>query len=81
MDQANSKTSTDTKVPTRFEQPELWKYSDRPVQHPLYRTTGSMYGSVQPTKFEMPTQFHTTSHRFTDRLGPATGMRRGSLNH
>ncbi|KAF7237230.1 hypothetical protein EYD10_16010 [Varanus komodoensis] len=59
---------TDPNLPTRFNHPGWFRGYRMKERNPLFRTTNMDYGGKPPTVHEMPTQFHTSPHAFSDTL-------------
>nr|XP_039274419.1 uncharacterized protein C15orf65-like [Styela clava] len=56
-----------------------WDGSYQP-QHPLYKTSSSIYGILPATHESAPTTFHGKSQRFSQHLGVCGMYRNHSLN-
>jgi hypothetical protein len=69
----------ETGLPSRFRNPETWKYECK-QEHASYSTTTHTYGRTPPTRFDMPTQFHAQTSHFTAQLDRAGPYRNFSLN-
>lgn len=67
-------------LPERFDRPELIQGYNTKSEHPMYRTTGSLYGSQAPSVHTVPTEFHGKSQKFSKALGRFGMYRNHSLN-
>ncbi len=75
---APTPTKPSLPMPERFKKPELWADASG-QQHPLYRTSGHVYGERPPAIQEMQHVYYGNSHTFTNTF--AGGMARDySLN-
>lgn len=66
-----------SEMPIRFTNPAVWHNATKPLQHPCYSTSNSIYGAKVPCQSELPQVYHCVLHTdVTTLTHPGTGKPR-----